>query len=98
MGWGIDVAPGRAPLQKMQGAADQAVFAAAIASTAGDTLTNVTTDAKAVTASHGFVDGQSVVTVAVNQPPSQGSHTSDSSALEVIIQQPQALMFTGLFL
>ena len=97
-GLGIDVASWQVTLRRMQGAADQAVFAAALASGAGETRTNFTTDAKAVTASHGFVDGQASVTVSVNQPPSQGSHTSDSSALEVIIQQPQALMFTGLFL
>ncbi len=97
-GLGIDVASWQVTLRKMQGAADQAVFAAAVASGAGETSTNVTTDAKAVTASHGYVDGQSSVTVAVNQPPSQGSHTGDSSALEVVIQQPQPLMFTGLFL
>ena len=91
-GLGIDVASWQVTLRRMQGAVDQAVFAAAIASTAGDTLTNVTTDAKAVTASHGYVDGQSGVTVAVNQPPSQGSHTSDSSALEVIIRRSAGLL------
>ena len=97
-GLGIDVASWQVTLRRMQGAADQAVFAAALASGAGDTLTNITTDAKAVTASHGFVDGQASVTVSVNRPPTQGSYTSDSSAVEVAIQQPQSLMFTGLFL
>jgi Flp pilus assembly protein TadG len=97
-GLGIDVASWQVTLRKMQGAADQAVFAGALASGNGETLTNVRTDAKAVTASHGYVDGQSSVTVAVNQPPSQGSYTGNGSALEVVIQQPQSLMFTGLFL
>ena len=94
-GLAIDVASWEVTLRKMQGAADQAALAALTVANAGG---DKTTEAKAVTANSGFVDGQGSVTVTVNQPPSQGTHTGNSSALEVIISQPQPLMFTGLFL
>jgi Flp pilus assembly protein TadG len=95
-GLAIDVASWEVNVRKMQGAADQAALAAltvANSNAGGDK----TTEAKAVAATDGFVDGQGNVTVTVNQPPSQGSHKI-SSALEVVITQPQSLMFTGLFL
>lgn len=94
-GLAIDVASWEVTLRKMQGAADQAALAALIVADAGG---EKTTEAKAIAAAHGFVDGQANVTVTVNQPPSAGSHTASSSALEVVITQPQSLMFTGLFL
>jgi Flp pilus assembly protein TadG len=94
-GLAIDVASWEVNLRKMQGAADQAALAALTVANAG---LDKTTEAKAVSATDGFVDGQGNVTVTVNQPPSQGSHTANSSALEVVITQPQSLMFTGLFL
>jgi Flp pilus assembly protein TadG len=94
-GLAIDVGSWEVTLHKMQGAADQAALAALIVSDAGG---DKTTEAKAVSASHSFVDGQANVTVTVNQPPSAGSYTASSSALEVVISQPQSLMFTGLFL
>jgi hypothetical protein len=85
----------------MQGAADQAAIAALTAANAsgstGTCPSTACTEAEAVAANYGFVNGQSNATVTVNQPPSQGSHTASSSALEVIISQPQSLMFTGLF-
>jgi Flp pilus assembly protein TadG len=94
-GLAIDVASWEVTLRNMQGAADQAALAALIVADAGG---DKTTEAKAITAEHGFVDGQTNVTVTVNQPPNQGSHTASNSALEVVITQPQSLMFTGLFL
>jgi hypothetical protein len=79
----------------MQGAADSGAFSAAIAASTGE---NYTTEAKGTTAKYGFVDQQNGVTVSVNRPPSTGNYTGTSSAIEVIIQQPQTRMFSGLFL
>jgi Flp pilus assembly protein TadG len=93
-GLAIDVVSWEVNLRKVQGAADQAALAALTVANS-NTGGNKTTEAKAVAASDGFVDGQGNVTVTVNQPPVQGSHTSNSSALEVVITQPQPLMFTG---
>lgn len=79
----------------MQGAADQAALAASIAYANSG---NTTTEAKGVAAAHGFVNGQASTTVAVNQPPSSGNYTGNSSAIEVIITQTKPRLFSGLFL
>lgn len=91
----------------MQGAADSAALSAATALAAGDTggiSGSATALANAVTISYGF-NGSSTVTsppvnstVTIHNPPTSGSHTSDSSAYEVIISQPQPLLLSALFL
>lgn len=81
---------------QMQGAADQAAYSAAVASTLNGA--NPTTNAQGITAQMGFVNGANSVTVAVNNPPSQGSYTSNNSAWEVIISQPQPLWFANFLL
>src|SRR5215469_15565573 len=95
-GLAIDVASWEVTLRKMQGAADQAAIAALTAANASGSTANcpstACTEAEAVAANYGFVNGQSSVTVTVNQPPTQGSHTTRSAAVEVIISQPQSLM------
>jgi Flp pilus assembly protein TadG len=90
VGLGVDVGVWHHNHRKIQGAADQAAFAAALASAAE---ADITAEAKAISASFGLVDGQSGVTVTVNRPPTQGSHTHNSSAIEVVISelQPQYL-------
>lgn len=82
--------------QKMQGAADAAAYSGEIAYTAGNTA-GFQTEAKAVAAQYGFVDGSGGTTVTVNQPPSSGSYTATPSAIEVIIQQPQQRLFSAVF-
>ena len=96
-GLAVDVGYWQAMQQNMQGAADQAAYSAVIASGAGGGA-SPTTQAKGITASMGFVDGQAGVTVAVNNPPSQGNYTANNLAWEIIIQQPQPMWFTQLFL
>jgi hypothetical protein len=59
--------------------------------------TSITTQAKAVAAGQGYVDGQNNVTVTVNQPPKSGNYTGTSTAIEVIVQQPQPRFLAGLF-
>ena len=93
----IDVASWQVAQRSMQGAADTAAYSAAIAySSSGGT--SYIAQAKGITASQGFVDGQNGATVAVNQPPTSGSYTSDTTAIEVVIQQPRPRLFSGLFL
>lgn len=80
----------------MQGAADAAAFSAVSGIMAGQTSsTNIAATAKAVTAKLGFTNGQAGVTVTVNNPPKSGSYTSNSSAVEIIVQQPQTLLFSA---
>ena len=77
--------------KNMMSAADSAAVSAA---TAG---TNFATEANAITTVYGYANGIGNVTVTVNQPPSTGSFTSSSQAVEVIITQPQARLMSALF-
>src|SRR5690242_16211468 len=54
-----------------------------------------TSEAQATAARYGFVDTQGGVTVAVNIPPTSGTHTTDPNAVEVIISQPEALFLSS---
>jgi Flp pilus assembly protein TadG len=82
----------------MQSAADTAAYSASSALMAGQNTTNAALAAKAVTARYGFANGTGGVVVTVNSPPESGSYTTNSSAVEVIVQQPQTLLFSSLFL
>jgi hypothetical protein len=93
----VDVASWQVAKRSMQGAADAAAYSAGVASIKNNGI-GITTQAKGVAAAQGYVDGQNGVTVTVNRPPTSGSHTSDASAIQVIIQQAQPMFFAGLFL
>jgi len=89
----------------MQGAADGAAYSSAMAYAAGATC--VTTSAatqgcvvaaKTVVAKYGFIDGQSGDSVIVNRPPASGNYTSDATAVEVIVQHPENMLLSSLFL
>ena len=73
--------------QQMQNVADAAAYSAAIAVTNGNG--NATTQANAVSSAQGFVNGSNGVVVNVNVPPTSGPNTTNASAIEVIIRQPQ---------
>lgn len=95
-GVGVDVAVWETSKRDMQGAADQAAFSAAISSGAGTAY--ATTNAKAVTADMGFVDGEGGVAVTVHNPPTAGGYAGNGTAWEVIITKPQKMWFANLFL
>ena len=93
-----DVASWQVAQKSMQGVADAAAFSAQVAYTTADG-TNYTTQAKAIAASLGYTDGQNGVTVTVHQPPASGNYAQPTStAIEVIVQQPQPRFLSGLFL
>lgn len=81
---------------KMQDAADSGAISAAVGSIAGDT--NYSLQANATTASDGFVNGSNGTVVTVNNPPLSGPNAGTKGDIEVIIKQPQKLLFSGLFL
>jgi Flp pilus assembly protein TadG len=81
---------------KMQGAADSAAISAAIGTIGGDP--NYTLEAEAVAASNGFVNGSSGTVVTVNNPPKSGPNAGTAGDIEVIIKQPQKLLFSSYFL
>jgi Flp pilus assembly protein TadG len=93
----IDVASWQVAKRSMQGAADAAAYSAGIAYNKRDG-SSYATQAKGIAATQGYVDGQNGATVTVNQPPTSGGYASTSTAIEVIIQQPQPRMFAGLVL
>ena len=82
--------------RQMQSAADAAAQSAATALAKGYS-DDFRTEAYAVAAQVSFVNGANGVTVTINQPPSSGTHTADSTAIEVIIGQPQMLALVSVF-
>lgn len=82
--------------RQMQAAADAAAFSAAVARQTGYP-SNFALEARAVTAAVGYVNGIDGVSVTVNNPPHNGSHTANNSAVEVVISQSQALSLVTLF-
>lgn len=82
----------------MQGGADTAAFSGAKAENTGASVADSTTEARTVAATRGFVDGTNSVSVSVNIPPTSGTHTGVSNAVEVIIQQPQTRLLSTLFI
>lgn len=92
-GLGSEAAQWYVTKRTMQGAADAAAYAAALASAADDT-----TEADAMAASHGFVNQVAGVTVTVNNPPLSGNYTTNASAIEVIITKPEARLFSAFYL
>ncbi|MGH7000696.1 MAG: TadE/TadG family type IV pilus assembly protein [Stellaceae bacterium] len=76
-----------------QGAADAAALSAMAAATAGSSATQINNEAYASSALSGFSNGQNGVTVTINHPPKSGPNTSNNSAYEVIITQPQKTFY-----
>jgi hypothetical protein len=74
--------------RQVRTAVDAAAISAAVAYSAGNT-SGYTTEATAVAAKNGYIDGTNNVTVAIHRPPQSGSYTSNSSAIEVVITAPQ---------
>ena len=88
--------------RNLQSAADSAAIAAATAMMDGDTSRNATTAANTMAAQYGFSGGDcgdsNATIICVNNPPKSGSHTADNKAWEVIVNQTQPRLFTGLFM
>jgi Flp pilus assembly protein TadG len=106
-GAGVDFAVWETNKRDMQGAADQAAYSAAVIAGAGSGGASCATgvsvgqaciNAKGITAQMSFVDGQDGVTVAVNNPPTQGTYTTNALAWEVIVSKPQQMWFANMFL
>lgn len=87
--------------RNMQSAADLAAIAGAAAILSGETFSSGTpTDAaNTIAAQYDLAGGclNTTTAVCVNNPPSAGTHTSDSKAVEVIVSQTQSRLFSGLF-
>jgi hypothetical protein len=73
----------------MQTAADSAAMAGSEELNYGDMVTAGKADA----ASNGYTDGQSSVTVTINNPPSSGPNASNTAYVEAIVSKPQPTYF-----
>ncbi|MCI4680115.1 pilus assembly protein TadG-related protein [Rhodoblastus acidophilus] len=93
VGLAADVGSWEAAHRRLQSAADSAAISAVVGFQAG---VDVPTQAKAVAASYHFVSGVAGTTVTANRPPQWGAYAGNSAAVEVIISQPQARMFSAL--
>jgi Flp pilus assembly protein TadG len=84
--------------RNLQGATDAAAFTAATAEAASANSTAFGNAAQAVATKYGFVSGTNGVLVKVNNPPKSGNYTGNSEAVEVVISQPQTMLFSSLFM
>jgi len=73
----------------MQTAADSAAMAGAAELNYGDQVAAGKADA----ASNGYTDGQSSVTITINNPPSTGPNTSNTAYVEAIVSKPEPTYF-----
>jgi Flp pilus assembly protein TadG len=82
--------------QTLQGAADSAAVSAAKAYALNPSITpaGLLTQAEAITATYGFVDGTNGVTITVNNPPTMGPYTANSNAIEVTVRKSHTALFS----
>ena len=97
-GLGTEVAAWYMTKQTMQGAADAAAYTAMTALGKGASVAQLTTEARSVAGNYNFINGTAGVTVTVNSPPASGSQAGKSTAVEVIVSQPQTPMISGLLM
>jgi hypothetical protein len=92
LGLAIDVGYEQYLKIRMQTAADAAALGGARELVASGS-SNLVSAARGDAATNGFTNGQSSVTVTVNNPPSTGYSTTDTSAVEVLISQTVPTFF-----
>jgi Flp pilus assembly protein TadG len=92
LGLAIDVGYEQYMKIRMQTAADAAALGGARELSASGTA-NLVSASRGDAATNGFTNGQNSVTVTVNNPPTTGYSTSNSTAVEVIISQPVPTFF-----
>jgi Flp pilus assembly protein TadG len=80
--------------RQMQHAADSSAVSAAVSYTAG--APSISTQASAVAAEYGFVNGANA-TITVDQPPQSGPNQNNRKAIEVIISQNQPRLFSSIW-
>jgi Flp pilus assembly protein TadG len=95
---GTEVADWYVTKRTMQTAADAAAASAAAALIQGASPDQLQNEAQSVAAQNGFANGITNTLVTVKNPPESGPNSSDTSAVEVIISQPQQALLSTLFL
>jgi Flp pilus assembly protein TadG len=80
---------------QLQGAADNAAFAASLENRNGSSIDVIDAAASKVAGQNGF--DASTGTITVQTPPTSGAYAGDGSAVSVTLTQPQKRFFTQLF-
>ena len=89
-GLGVETGTWYLEKRKLQAAADSAAVTAAYQTSTSTRQTAASSSVSSV--------GLGNVSVTTNNPPQNGSYTSNANAVEVIISQPQNMLFSKLFL
>ena len=79
---------------KLQSAADASAISGALQALTGASLANVDSAAEATATDNGFISAAGTITV--NDPPTSGSHMTDT-AVEVVLTQKIDRLFTSIF-
>lgn len=82
--------------REMQSAADSSALGGATALISGYPA-DFRIEARSIASRSGFTDGTDGTTVTVNNPPLSGPYAGNSSAVEVIVAQPQSLSLISLY-
>lgn len=93
VGISVEVGQWFAQKRKLQAAADAGAMAGARSLAAGDSWATAQTAASNFAVRNGAV----AANVTSNNPPTSGSYTADSTAVEVLITESQTLMISGFF-
>ena len=92
----IDVGNWEANKSRLQGAADEAAYAAGFAIANGTSAAQK--EGLGVMAAQGFFNGQGGVAVSVAIPPTSGSYAGTANGIQVTVSQPQQRYLSGPFL
>lgn len=96
VGLGVDITLWQISWARQQAAAELASWAGSMEYRSSSSADNGRAWARAVAGQNGYVNGAGGATVTVNIPPSAGTHTTTSGAVEVVIAQPTTRWLTRL--
>jgi hypothetical protein len=97
LGLAFDIGELQWTRRRLQVAADSAADAGTREILAGSSLSTAVSAAKADAVLNGFTDGSAGVTVTINNPPTSGYDTTNSSAVEAIVSQNVPVYFLAIF-
>jgi Putative Flp pilus-assembly TadE/G-like len=97
LGLAIDVGMWQIDQRRLQGAADRAAFAAAVAAADSSTTVEATDEGLAILAQLGYQNGVSGLVAEIHNPATGGNYTTDAQSWEVELSHTHRLYFASLF-
>lgn len=98
LGLAIDAGMWQIDQRRLQGAADRAAYAAAVAAADGSTDAEATDEGLAILAQLGYPNGVSGLVSAINNPATGGNYSTDSMSWEVELSHTHQMYFASIFL